>query len=270
MNIIAVEDEKLALESVMSIIAKACPEAGIHGFRTGEAVLRYLEEEGNHSEIHVAFLDVEMRGIDGVTLAGKLIKRFPSINIIFTTGYSEYSLDALKLHASGYIMKPITLSRVQEELSKLRYPVEEGGKRIKVRTFGNFEVFFDGMPMSFRYSKTKELFAYLVDRRGALCRNSEIASVLWDDDEDDKSHVSYLKNIRTDLLSVLEANGCLDCITRTRGEIGIVTEAIDCDYYDWLSSSDKRSSRLFRGEYMSQYSWAEYTLAALLRETGDV
>ncbi len=270
MNIIAVEDEKLALESVMSIIAKACPEAGIHGFRTGEAVLRYLEDEGNHAEIHVAFLDVEMRGIDGVTLAGKLIERFPKVNIIFTTGYSEYSLQALKLHASGYIMKPITLSRIQEELSKLRYPVEEAGKRLKIRAFGNFEAFIDNMPLSFRYSKTKELLAYLVDRRGALCRNSEIASVLWEEEDDDKSHVSYLKNIRTDLLSVLEANGCADCITRTRGEIGIVTDALDCDYYEWLSSPDRRSSRLFRGEYMSQYSWAEYTLATLLNEADNV
>ncbi len=265
MTIIAVDDEKLALEAMMKTIVKAAPQARVHGFRSPDAVIDYLKD---NVRIDVAFLDVEMSAnITGLDLADILTTRFPEINIIFTTGYSEYALDAIKMHCSGYIVKPVTLNRVKEELENLRNPVSDVNERkLEVRAFGNFEVFVDGAPLSFKYQKTKELLAYLVDRRGSLCRNGEIVSVLWEDDMDDNSHASYLKNLRSDLIGTLEMYGLEDCIVRGRGEIGIVPEKISCDYYDFLEGIDGASGKnFFRGEYMSQYSWAEVTIAGLER-----
>ncbi|MCR5774434.1 MAG: hypothetical protein K6G42_05060, partial [Lachnospiraceae bacterium] len=63
-----------------------------------------------------------------------------------------------------------------------------------------------------------------------------------------------------------EENGCEECITRGRGEMGIIKSGIECDYYDYLDNKDMQGAgRLFKGEYMSQYSWAEYTLAGLYK-----
>jgi len=265
MNIISVDDEKLALEAIMKTIIKAAPDSKVHGFRSPDAVLEYID--GNDT-VDVAFLDVEMAGsMSGLELAQILTERFPDINIIFTTGYSEYALDAIKMHCSGYIVKPVTLQRVKEELGNLRNPITKTTERkLEVRTFGNFEVFVDGVPLIFKYQKTKELLAYLVDRRGSLCRNGEIMAVLWEDDTDETGHTSYLKNLRSDLCGTLERVGLEDCIIRTRGEIGILPEKIACDYYDFLKNiNGAKGSGFFSGEYMTQYSWAEYTHAELVR-----
>ncbi len=265
MNIISVDDEKLALEAIMKTIIKAAPDSQVHGFRSPDAVLDYLKE---NPRIDVAFLDVEMGGsMTGLQLAELLTEIFPDINIIFTTGYSEYALDAIKMHCSGYIVKPVTLARVKEELGNLRNPIVETKERkLEIRTFGNFEVFVDGVPVNFKYQKTKELLAYLIDRRGSLCRNGEIVSILWEDDMDDNGHTSYLKNLRSDLCGTLEQYGLEDCIIRTRGEIGILPEKISCDFYDFLRDiNGAKGTGFFRGEYMTQYSWAEFTHAELER-----
>jgi two-component SAPR family response regulator len=84
-------------------------------------------------------------------------------------------------------------------------------------------------------------------------------SVLWED-ESKKSHISYLKNIRSDLLSTLAELDCDDIILRVRGGLAIVPDKVDCDYFNYLKGSAKDDIvSTYRGEYMSQYSWAEYT-----------
>lgn len=256
MKIIALDDEELALEGLMDAIRACAPNAELHGFSYAEDVLAFLRD---HS-CDVAFLDVEMAGINGVELAELLKLRNPDINLIFATGFSRYQGSAFDLHASGYLMKPITVEKVKRELDNLRRPVPEE-KRIQVQCFGNFEVYLDGISLEFKYHKTKELLAYLVDRKGALCTNGEIIANLFGDD----NHEAYLRSLRKDLLDTLEAAGCADVITQQRGRLGIVPQAIRCDYYDWCDG--KKMGNPYLGEYMAQYSWSEYTNAALQQMT---
>ena len=178
MKIIALDDEELALEGLMDAIRACAPNAELHGFSYAEDVLVFLRD---HS-CDVAFLDVEMAGLNGVELAEQLKLRNPDVNLIFATGFSSYQGSAFALHASGYLMKPITAEKVKRELDNLRRPVPEE-KRIQVQCFGNFEVYLDGIPLEFKYHKTKELLAYLVDRKGALCTNGEIITNLFGDDK---------------------------------------------------------------------------------------
>ncbi|MEE1145996.1 MAG: helix-turn-helix domain-containing protein, partial [Bacteroidaceae bacterium] len=112
-----------------------------------------------------------------------------------------------------------------------------------------FEADIDGEPISFKYSKTKELLAYLVDRRGALCTSSELQAVIF---EDDGGHESYMKSLRRDLLETLEDAGCGNVIAQQRGKLGVVPDHLDCDYYDWCDG--KRMGIVWNSEYMAQYS----------------
>ena len=164
MKILAADDEKIALEGLENAIREAEPSAEVYGFgRAGEA-LEFFRE----NVCDIAFLDIQMRNISGIGLAKQLKVINPGLNIIFTTGYSEYMGDAFDMHASGYLLKPITSQKVRQELDNLRHPVEEKPlHRVKICTFGNFEVFVGGNPLKFRYDLTKEMFAYLVDRCGA-------------------------------------------------------------------------------------------------------
>ncbi|MCR5641237.1 MAG: response regulator [Lachnospiraceae bacterium] len=256
MRIIAVDDEKLALEAVMSAIRKCDLTAEVQGFRSGLEAEEHVKQHG----CDIAFLDIEMRDISGIDLAQHLKDINPSINIIFTTGYGEFAGLAFDLHASGYIMKPVTVEKVQKELSALRFDVAEPKeqKRLTAQTFGNFEVFIDGLPMKFKYSKSKELLAYLIDRNGALCTTQELLAVLWEDDDEMGNHTSYFKNVRSDLLAMLEDAGLSDVIVRQRGGIAIIPDRISCDYYDYLQGDSKAKAQ-YQGEYMSQYSWSEMT-----------
>ena len=222
--------------------------------------------------VEIVFSETKLPGLDGIQLAEKILERYPLCNIIFLTDSREYMALAFEIHASGYIMKPFTEKQLMDAILHRRYRLPELNDRpVKVQCFGNFEVFVNGETVRFRRQKSKELFAYLIDRRGALCRNNEIISVIFEDDSDESSHVSYLKNIRSDLVSVLERHNKSDCLVRSRGEIGIKTGSLKCDYFEWLDNPEDATIRAkFKGEYMSQYSWAEYTLGNLLKETGYV
>lgn len=255
MKIIAVDDERIALEGLLYAIQSAAPEALVQGFRYPEDALAYVQEHG----CDVAFLDVEMADMNGVELAHLLKQINPDVNLIFSTGFEQYRKEAFELHSSGYITKPVTVEKVQRELADLRRPVHKRN-RIRVQTFGNFEAYLNEKPLAFKYSKTKELFAYLVDRRGALCTVAELMVILF---EEEKGHEAYMKSLRKDLLDTMEAAGFPEVVTQQRGKLGITADMIDCDLYDWYNG--KRSGLAWGGEYMAQYSWAEYTSAMLER-----
>ena len=256
MKIIALDDEPLALESLLEAIQKAAPDADCQGFEYAEDVL----DAARRSGCDVAFLDVEMSGMTGVGLAEQLKTMNPAVNIVFCTGFTRYQGEALAMHASGYLLKPITPEKVRRELTELRRPVQVR-HRLRVQCFGNFEVYLEDMPLLFHYNRTKEMFAYLIDRCGALCTNGELAAVLFGDAE----HESYFRRLRQDLRTTLEEAGCAQVLAQQRGSLGIVPDELDCDYYAWRENALPRSA--YQGEYMTQYSWAETTNSLLHRMT---
>lgn len=261
MNILAVDDERLALAALTSAIEEADPQARVSGFRTSTDALASLENQA----YDVAFLDIELRECTGMTLAEELKRRCPALRIVFVTGYSQYAVDAFALHADGYVMKPVSPERICDELDHVRPGIaahaaaaaSAAAPRLRIQCLGNFEVFVGDRPVSFGRTKTKELLAYLVDRRGAMCANGEIMAALWEDDR----HESYLRQLKKDLADSLAAVGCADVLERKRGGIGLVPGKVSCDYYDLLTGEGTQD--VFRGEYMEQYSWAETTKASL-------
>lgn len=249
MTILAVDDEQLLLIALENAIREAVPDANVISCRKAADALAYAEN--NH--IDVAFLDIQMRGMDGLALAKKMLEIDPRINIIFCTGYDEYVSEAFRdVRCNGYITKPVDVQKVLQEMQHLRVPLAPAApKKVRFQCFGNFEVFVNGEPMQFERTKTKELLAYLVNASGAICTNNEIIVNLWDDDDD---HYSYYKKLRLDLLATLERYGCSDILYRQRNGIGIATDMVDCDYYTWK----KNNSGRYPGEYMKQYLWSSY------------
>ena len=260
MLVIALDDERMALENLTDAIKKALPEAELHSFRSTGELLAFASD----TVCDIAFLDIKLRSVSGLAVGEYLIKRNPKVNLIFTTGFSEFAPKAFDLHASGYILKPITPEKITEEMEHLRYPLQKDAlPRVRIRAFGRFEVYIDGIPASFRYAKTREFLAILVDQKGAMCSNGTLTACLWED-EDPAAHKSYLKNLRSDLINSLAACGCENILARGKGTIGILPDRVVCDYFNYLQGKSRKGSiDDYRGEYMSQYSWAEYTHALL-------
>lgn len=258
MKIIAVDDEKIALQGLLLSLQKAAPNAEIFGFRSATEAIAHMEED----PCDVAFLDIEMKGMNGVEVAKRLKAANPNVNIIFATGFASYRDAAFDLHASGYLIKPITAESIKRELEDLRRPVASPN-RLKIHTFGNFEALCDGSPLIFKYQKSKELLAYLIDRKGAMCSTGELMAVLF---EDESGHKAYYHRIRSDLIEALSACGCESALSQQRGLLGIAVDQVDCDYYDYLNGKAELK-RLYHGEYMAQYSFAEITNAELFSKS---
>ena len=246
MNILLCDDENLQLLRLESTIKKLMPNETYYSYTNPK--LAY--EETKNLKIDIALLDIEMPVINGVGLAKKLKKNNPQINIIFVTAYDNYALDAYNLHASGYIMKPVNEGKLKEELDGLRYPVEmKQSNKIQVKCFGNFEVFSNGVPLKFHRGKSKELFAYLVDREGASVNMNELNAILW---EEDKS--SYLRNLISDIQDTLKEVDASDVFIKRHNECFIDPTKIDCDAYEYKKNNPD-AVRMYRGEYMIQYDW---------------
>lgn len=262
MVIFAIDDEQNAREYLVDKILEAEPDAEVLDFDSAKAALKGLEEVA----FDVAFLDIQMPQTNGIALAKELKRRNPKSNIVFVTGYSEYMGDAFELDASGYLLKPVMSKQIRHALDNLRYPiVAESGPDLTAQCFGEFEIFYKGNPIRFKYNKSKEVIAYLIDRKGATCTNSQVIISLWEDDCD---HDSYYRSLLKDIQDTFKKLGCQDAFCRKRAGASVIKTEIRCDYYDFLDGKPSGISA-YKGEYMNQYSWAEETGGALFMDYQD-
>ena len=261
---LTVDDRELIVTQMRSILQKLDPDGAHFGATTGADALRIAQEQ----PLDVAFLDVEMpEDLSGLALARQLQARFPKMNIVFITGHQEYALKAFELDASGYLLKPLTQEAVAHQLAVLRFRSEpqQTGK-IRIRCFGSFEVTCNGVPLDFSYSKSKELLACLVDRKGALCSNDTLIGVLWPEEPATPQTKARLRKCVKDLKDVFAAAGVSDAILhQERIGIGLDISRVECDYYRYLRG-DPVAVHQFTGRYMMQYDFAEETRAELLHE----
>ncbi|MBQ8451937.1 MAG: response regulator [Clostridia bacterium] len=250
MKVLLVDDENLQLIRLEKTVKNVLPNAELLSYTNP---VRALEENENN-KIDIAFLDIEMPELNGISLAKKLKNINPKINIIFVTAYDSYALEAYNLHASGYVTKPVSEEKVKEEIDGLRFDVElSSTKKLQVKCFGNFEVFFKGKPVKFERSKSKELFAYLVDRGGSAVNTDELNAVLWEEED----HKSYLRNLVADIQKTLKSIDASDVFVKRRNECFVDMEKIDCDAYEYIKNNPN-AVRAYRGEYMSQFNWAVF------------
>ena len=251
---IAVDDEALMLGALVAAIEESSDISVVTKFSDCEEALEFVR--GN--AIDVAFLDINMRGMGGLALAEKILETRPNCKIVFCTGYEEYAIPAFKLHASGYLMKPISAEDVQVEIENIK-GVRQREKLLTVKCFGNFEVYAKNEKLMFKRLKTKELFAFLVDRNGAGMTAKQICAVLFPDDTDDTKNAAYLRQLVLDLKNTLKSVGAEAVLCHETPCYRVDTGLIKCDYVSYLESGKPE----FHGEYMTQYSWAEDTCAML-------
>ena len=266
MNILAVDDEYYALELMKHALEEVAGGATVYLCRDVRAALQAAKE----TRIDVAFLDIHMPEKNGIELARDLKMINPKINIVFATGFSEYMKEGIDLRMSGYIMKPVTPEAVKIELENLRNPIEwNTEKRIKILTFGNFDVFVDGTPLKFERKQSKEILAYLIDKRGTSATYAELAAVLWEDEEYDRTKQKNLQVYIASLVKTLHSVDVKDLILKNRQGILVNTKIVDCDYYRFLEG-DTRAINSFTGQYMSAYSWAEFTVGYLENQISKI
>jgi two-component SAPR family response regulator len=264
MKFFVVDDEKFALERMVRELKTASPESEVFAFSNPHDLLDFAKD--NYCD--VAFLDVRMGSTTGVELAKRLREFLPKLNVIFVTGYDEYANEAMKLHASGYLMKPVTAEDIEAELQDLRYPIfEKKNYLLYFRCFGAFEVFNqNGDVVCFERKKSKELLAYLLYKQGVRCTNQELHEVLFEDRayENDIENRMY-QTLVSSLTSALKAIGAESVLQRSYGAIKLDITKVACDWYEYLLDKENGAPN-YKGEFMKQYSWAEVENGKLSKE----
>ncbi len=274
MTVVAVDDEEISLMCLEAVLDSMDDVDKVLTFSNAEDTIDYFKT----GKADAAFLDIQLYlsggTLNGLMLAAKIKELCPECHVVFVTSCPEYAVDAFKLHVSGYIVKPVTREAARKELdyiimekraaSNARGFAEEKEEEPKVRVqcFGNFEVFWKNKPIIFQLSKAKELFAYLVHRKGASISMAELAAVLFEDKEDGLSVQSQIRNLVASMRKTFSSLGCPDLFNKSRGYISIKTDLINCDYYSFMNG-DSDAINEYSGEYMAQYSWAEFTVGYL-------
>ena len=170
------------------------------------------------------------------------------------------AVDAFRLHASGYLLKPVSTERLAAEVDYAMAGRQPGLPRrnIIVRTFGEFDVLVDGRPVVFSRARAKELLAYLIDRQGGFVTRANVFAALWEDRLYDRSMQKQLDVVIRSLRTTLEEYGIGDIVEVNRGSLRVVPERLDCDLYRFFKG-EIGAVDAYRGEYMSAYSWASLT-----------
>ena len=142
----------------------------------------------------------------------------------------------------------------------------ESPHRIFLRAFGRFDVFADGHLVDISSAKAKELLALCVDHRGGDVTMEEAIDKLWEDRACDQRSKNLYRKTVSYLRHMFEDLGCPEVFSSARGRCHLNREAVDCDYFRYLSGDCVP----FTGKYLSNYSWAEETTAWLAWQQAKV
>ena len=78
----------------------------------------YLFHYAEHKDYDILLLDIEMPGMDGVTMARRIRKENETVQIVFITGYSEYISEGYEVAALHYLMKPVNTDKLHQVLDR--------------------------------------------------------------------------------------------------------------------------------------------------------
>lgn len=266
---IIVDDERPSVEKM----AKLLMDSGIVDvkgkFTNAVEALEYLKKV----KIDAAFLDIEMPGLDGFELSNHVLDLQGWTAVVFVTAYDEYAVEAFRLNALDYLMKPVDKERLKETLDRIivEKNIQLNPARVQLRCFGKFKVIMDSGEIKFRTGKAEELLAFLIDRRGAEVSRNEIIDRLWPEYDGDRA-VAHFNTTLYYIKKALLQNGIEAPIGHSRGAYRLDTASIDCDYHRFLSlvsapkainditiSEYEETVALYTGDYLggNGFQWAE-------------
>lgn len=129
MKAIIVDDEPKAIELIDGYTKHFSSIEVVGTFRNAMKAYEFVGE----NPVDLVFLDINMPHLSGMSFSKLLAK---DIKIIFTTAYSEYAAESYTVGATDYLLKPISLERFTQAISKVLTPkpIEESNSKIIVKS----------------------------------------------------------------------------------------------------------------------------------------
>ena len=215
---ILVDDEPLALQFLEKKLNDLGTVEVVKSFSTGNHVLKEMKQ----LDFQVAFLDIEMPGLNGIDLAELIQEQNPDIQIVFVTASREYAIQAFELHSIDYLVKPIlnnrleiTVERIQKRMQLVNQKTiiqKDNSPSIEVICFSEFSVYSHGKPVKWKTAKAKELFAFLITNLNTQVNRDTLIDLLWPDNDYQKAKIQLHTSISY-LRKTLESLGYTKVLT---------------------------------------------------------
>lgn len=259
MKVMMVDDEARALNLMRFMLSDMDDVELAAEFQNCNEALEYLRSPDT-VKIDILFLDIEMPGIDGVSMAEELKKLSKPPRIVFVTGYEKHAYAAWKAEAVDFLLKPYEKEDIRHAIDRCKSFRRTGDiSKIEIKCFPSFDLFVNDVPVKFRNKKAKELLAYLVHCQGKWVITGDIVYDVFGG-QDEEQAKKYYNVVAYRLRRTLAEEGIGSILQIDYGKCRIDTDNIVCDYYRYL----RGESELFTGSYMQQYSWAEPAAATML------
>ncbi len=266
---IIVDDEQPAVEKMTRLLG----DSGVVEIKGAFTDAASAVESLKNTMVDVVFLDIEMPSMSGMTLSQKLTEIDQNIAIVFTTAYSKYAVEAFRLDAMDYLMKPFDREQLKQTLDRIiqKKNIKVGVYSNKIYCFDKFKVINENSKVSFRTAKAEELFAFFIDKYGAEVSRSEIIDQIWPEFDGDKAVDNFNSNLYY-MKKALRNNGFKIEVERNKDKYKLMIDSGYCDYFEFMSfiSNEKdikdniiirleEAINLYKGEYLNgnDYTWAE-------------
>ncbi len=277
---IILDDEPLSLTGMERMLRRQGVDV-CGAFSDPREALRRAEELAPD----VAFVDIEMPGMNGIAAAERLLARLPDVRIVFVTAYDQYAVEAFELNATDYLLKPVQTKRLETTLARLasrmaKTPAaEEAGERRAPATIccflrlsvmaGDDEAQAQDIP--WRTTKAKEVFSYLLHMRGRAVSKDALIDLMWPEMDPVKAQ-THLHTTVYQIRQTVKGLSLPVKISFVDGgyRLELHEASVDADVWErkLAALADKgappadeleRWMELYRGDYFEQegYLWAE-------------
>ena len=256
MKTIIVDEELSYLNQLQGILKEYGEIELLGGFTLPNEALEFAKKH----EIEFAVIDIQVEEMGKISLGKELRKTYPDMVLIYSMHHPEDIKQALyESKVDYYIMKPYTKLGVADLVQRVSLLAGRLKPRVKIITFGHFEVFIDRMPIHFSNAKSKELLALCIDHEGGDVTMEEAVDKLWPNRTYDERVKNLYRKAVLYCRKKFEQHDCSGIFQSKRGSCRILTWKIECDLLDF---KQQRKST-FDGGYMIDYEWAREKEARL-------
>lgn len=193
-KIVLVDDEQIQLTYMTQLLNQAAEQIGltlhVDTYLSGEAFLFALED---HLDWELAFLDIEMAQLNGMSVAKKLREHAPQMALVFATAFAEYAVEGYEVQALDYLLKPIKLEKIVKVLERFITIRPEETKYLILEVAGE-QVRFDLSEIVFLEANKRDILVHTqTDSFTSRISLAEVSDII--DERFVQTHRSYYVNL---------------------------------------------------------------------------
>ncbi|RAV21207.1 DNA-binding response regulator [Paenibacillus contaminans] len=237
MKVLLIDDEQAMLTALSQLLSR------IEGVVIAGMVRSSAEAVAFAAQhvVDLAFIDIKIAEDSGLTLALELRHMNADLDIVFVTSHKEYALDAFDVYPLDYIVKPVSLKRLEETIAraargrvgKLDSGKADTPKRLSVAGLGGLQISGEqGDSLKWMSRKSQELFAYLLLCRGNRASKVRIMEDIFDEREGKNSEL-YLNTALYQLRKTLSTHGMKEILVSDREQYQMSLEQIKVDFIEF-------------------------------------